>query len=201
MTDTSEAAPTAAPHRGILHSLRTGLSLGILGLILMLGMVVVAVPALAGATPFTVLTGSMEPHLPPGTLIVVKPVDTDEITMGDVITYQLESGKPAVVTHRVSAVAVGDDNERSFTTIGDNNTEPDAKAVQEVQVVGKLWYSVPLLGYVNNAVGQHRPWLVPIVVTALFSYAGVLVISAAASGLAKRRAQRQASTALRQHGG
>ncbi len=58
-------------------------------------------PRLGGATPYTVLTSSMEPEYPPGTLVVVRPVPIEEIGIGDVITYQLESGEPTVVTHRV----------------------------------------------------------------------------------------------------
>ena len=44
--------------------------------------VTVAVPRLAGATPYTVLTSSMEPGLPAGSLVVVKPVDPDELGVG-----------------------------------------------------------------------------------------------------------------------
>ena len=46
------------------------------------------------------LTSSMEPGLPPGTLVIVKPIDPVDVRIGTVITYQLESGKPTVVTHR-----------------------------------------------------------------------------------------------------
>ncbi|WP_235737294.1 S26 family signal peptidase [Nocardioides alcanivorans] len=68
--------------------------------------VAVVVPRLAGATPYTVVTGSMRPGLPPGTLAVVRPTPVEEIGIGDVITYQLESGKETVVTHRVVAVGL-----------------------------------------------------------------------------------------------
>ena len=63
----------------------------------------VLLPRMAGATPYTVLTGSMTPNLPPGTLVVVRPVDAGTIGTDSVITYQLASGEPEVVTHRVVA--------------------------------------------------------------------------------------------------
>lgn len=66
------------------------LLLGVLAILLS----TVVVPRLTGSTPFTVLTGSMQPTYPPGTLIVVKPQDAAQLQAGDAITYQIESGSP-----------------------------------------------------------------------------------------------------------
>jgi signal peptidase len=110
----------------------------------------VVVPRLAGATPYTILTGSMRPELPPGTLVVVKPERIERLAAGDVITYQLRSGEPAVVTHRIVSVSSTLGGERTLITQGDANTAPDAVAVEGVQVRGKVWYSVPYLGHVNT---------------------------------------------------
>ena len=65
----------------------------ILGVLFMITAAVL-VPRLGGATPYTILTGSMTPKMPPGTLVVVKPRPIDKIGIGDVITYQFESGSP-----------------------------------------------------------------------------------------------------------
>jgi signal peptidase I len=51
----------------------------------------VLVPRIAGATPYTILAGSMMPDIPPGTIIAVKPTPFDQIRQGDVISYQIES--------------------------------------------------------------------------------------------------------------
>ena len=53
------------------------------------------------------------------------PVDPDELGVGAVITYQMESGRPQVVTHRVVAVVNAIDGERRFLTQGDANEEAD----------------------------------------------------------------------------
>lgn len=117
----------------------------------------VVVPRVAGATPYTILTGSMRPSLPPGTLVVVKRTDVEEIAAGDVITYQLKSGQPTVVTHRVVNVGHKLDGTYSIVTKGDANNVADAKPVMPIQIKGKVWYSVPYLGYVNNALtGSQR---------------------------------------------
>lgn len=139
--------------------------------------VAVVIPRLAGATPFTVLTGSMRPDYPPGSLVVVKPVSFEDIGVGDVITYQLESGKATVVTHRVTAVAAQLDGEVVLTTQGDANNVSDPQAVRDVQVRGRLWYSVPYLGHVNNALtGAQRQVAVLVVSAALVGYAAFMFV-------------------------
>src|SRR3712207_3877594 len=105
----------------------------------------VVVPRLAGATPVTVLTGSMTPGLPPGSLVVVKPVHAGEIGTGDVITYQRRSGEATVGTHRVVSGAGEDDGRPRYRTQGDANPVPDKDWVRPVQVRGRLWDSVPYL--------------------------------------------------------
>lgn len=118
---------------------------------------VVVVPGVSGATPYTILTGSMQPTFPPGTLVVVKKVPTNELAVGTAVTYQLETGKAAVVTHRIVAVNRNTRGETLFITQGDANDAPDIKAVQPEQIRGKVWYSVPYLGRVNSMISgsQH----------------------------------------------
>lgn len=141
--------------------------------------VAVVVPRLAGATPYTVLTGSMQPTYPPGTLVVMKPVPVEEIGTGDVVTYQRQSGKSTVVTHRVVAVGTRTDGEQFFTTQGDANNTADAEPVRPVQVKGRLWYAVPYLGYVNSALtGRQRQTAVLGVSTLLVGYAAFMFVGA-----------------------
>ncbi|MBE7325787.1 signal peptidase I [Nocardioides sp. Y6] len=118
--------------------------------------VAVLIPRIAGATPYTILTSSMEPNYPPGTLVVVKPTPVEEIGVGTVITYQLESGRRATVTHRVTSVGYRADGERVFTTRGDANDSDDAEPVIPVQIRGTLWYAVPKLGWMSNALEQEQ---------------------------------------------
>ncbi|ANH37491.1 Signal peptidase I W [Nocardioides dokdonensis FR1436] len=120
-------------------------------LVAALGIVLAAVlvPRVAGATPMTVLTGSMTPAYPAGTLVVVRPLPEEEIGVGTVITFQLRSGDPTMVTHRVVGVGYDGAGERVFTTQGDSNESADAASVRGVQVRGEVWYAVPWLGRLN----------------------------------------------------
>lgn len=139
--------------------------------------VAVVVPRLGGGTPYAILTGSMRPGLPPGTLVVVRPVAPESLGIGDVITYQLSSGEPTVVTHRIVSVAIKEDGQRTFRTQGDANDVVDQEPVLPVQVRGKLWYSVPRLGYVNRYVnGERREVATLLVALGLCAYAGAMLL-------------------------
>ncbi len=149
--------------------------------------VAVLIPRIGGATPYAVLTGSMQPKYPPGTLVVVKPADPEDIGVGAVVTYQIESGKPAVVTHRVVTVA-RQDGEPVFQTRGDANNAVDPGWVRPIQLRGKLWYAVPYLGYANTAIQPgHRQWAVYATAGLLFIYATYMF----ASALRDKRPQRR----------
>ncbi|MEO9325170.1 signal peptidase I [Nocardioides sp. C4-1] len=148
----------------------------------------VLVPRLGGATPYTVLTGSMQPGMPPGTLVVAKPVDPTDIAIGTVVTYQLESGKPTVVTHRVVAVRSTMQGELEFQTQGDANSTPDPKWVRHEQVRGERWYSVPHLGRLNALLNGHeRQLLVYTVAGGLALYAGAMFAGGARDRHRRRR--------------
>jgi len=183
--------------REVLSGIGTGLSAGLLLLVLGLAVLVIGVPAAVGGMPYTILTGSMAPGLPPGTLVVVKPADPAEIRIGDVVTYQLESGHPAVVTHRVVERIIDTrSGDLLFVTKGDANDTADAVPVMPVQLKGTVWYSIPWLGWVNQAVtGELRGWLIPLVAVLLFGYALWMVIT----GLRDRRRDLRRNQRVTQH--
>lgn len=196
---TMPEAPTAERPR---ETRRAGV-LGIAGIVVawvvILGVgaalvVAVALPRLAGATPYTILTSSMRPHLPPGTLAVVRPATPDEIGVGTVITYQLRSGNPTVVTHRVVAQAFDPEGQPIFQTRGDANDSPDERWVMPVQIKGELWYSVPYLGRVNSLVPDDRRDLVGMIVAiGLGGYAVVMFVG----GARDRRRSRNTRTTVK----
>ena len=166
-----------AKEPGFWHYVGVALSVALLLAVVALGAILIVIPKIAGATPLTVLTNSMEPGLPPGTLIIVKPVDPDDIQIGDVVTYQIQSGKPGVITHRVIGIdALG--AEKRFIFQGDNNGAPDTELVRAVQIQGRLWYSVPYAGFVNSAVnGEDKSWIVYVIAGLLLSYAVWMIVS------------------------
>lgn len=139
----------------------------------------VALPTLAGGTAYTVLSPSMRPSLPPGALVVTRPVQAADVAVGDVVTYQLRSGEAAVVTHRVTALRLTADGQTLLQTKGDFNGAIDPDLVQPAQLRGRLWYAMPYLGYLNSSVAAHgRVALVGFVVVGLLGYAAWMFVSA-----------------------
>jgi signal peptidase I len=186
----SERRSARKPH-GLLYYIGVGLSAGLLAFVVLVGVLVIVVPAAAGATPMTILTQSMIPTYPPGTLVIVKPIQPAEISIGDAITYQIESGRPDVVTHRVTSIIASSTGTKTFITKGDNNAFADEKPVLPGQIKGRVWYSVPWIGYVNNLVnGDNRGWIIPVLAIGLFLYAGYLFASGIASSARKKRRKR-----------
>ena len=143
--------------------------------------VCVVIPRIGGATPYSILTSSMEPDFPPGSLVVIKPVDTKDLKVGDVVTYQLKSGDPTVVTHRVVAVTTTKQGgDLRFHTQGDANNTPDAKLVLPEQIKGKLWYSAPQLGRVTNLIDNAQRHAISVVIVGgLLAYAAYMFVSSA----------------------
>jgi len=159
-----------------------------MGLVVVVLALAVVVPKLGGATSYTILTGSMKPKMPPGTLVVVKPVKPEQVRVGDVLTYQIESGKKAVATHRVERVEITLAGKYSFIMKGDANDVSDPSPVRPEQVRGKRWYAVPYLAYPSLLVdGDVREFVVMSSVVLLFGYALFSFAGAARDHRATRR--------------
>lgn len=60
---------------------------------LILILLVVLVPRIFGLTPYIIEDKEMSPYYAQGNLIYVRPKNTNEILVGDIITYYENSGK------------------------------------------------------------------------------------------------------------
>lgn len=112
---------------------------------------------LFGFQVYGVLTGSMVPAYPVGSLIYVREVDPNDLELRDVITYS--SGK-TIVTHRIVEIVRDDNNpyQLKFRTKGDANNDPDAALVGPADIIGKVAFGIPHLGTVANYI-QNPPGL------------------------------------------
>lgn len=147
----------------------------------------VVLPQLVSGTALTILTGSMRPSMPPGTLVVIRPVAAQDIRIGDVVTYQIDSGQPTVATHRVVGTSFDGRGQRTFTTRGDANGSDDPQPVRPVQIRGEEWYHVPYVGYVNSLLsGQQRGIGRLVIAGALLSYAAWMIAGAVRERRRKR---------------
>ncbi|MFE4837297.1 signal peptidase I [Arthrobacter sp. NPDC056691] len=152
-------------------------SIVVLTVMVFAALVLIIVPRVTGSHTYTVLTNSMAPKYPPGTFLVARPAAYSELTYGDIVTFQLESGKPAVETHRIVGFGSAQTGEKTLITKGDNNDVDDPNPVREVQVQGKLLYAVPYAGFLANAVGNSdRGLWLSVGAVVLIGYGIVLIL-------------------------
>jgi signal peptidase I len=121
-------------------------------------------PRLLPYRTYEVLSGSMAPALPVGSLIVDLPSDAGSIQPRDVITFPRPDNPGEMVTHRVIARQQGPFGP-VFVTKGDANGVPDSWRVSATGTAWKLTVAVPLAGYmlglVRTPIGLLLTLLVP----------------------------------------
>ena len=108
-----------------------------------------------------VLSGSMEPTIKTGSIIMVKPVLDYQI--GDIITYQYGRKARNLTTHRI----IGQKGEE-FITKGDNNNAADIHPIKKEQISGKVLLIVPYAGYAANFAHSKFGVILLIFIPALF---------------------------------
>ena len=110
---------------------------------------VIVIPSLQGNLHFlTVLSGSMEPHIHVGDVVVSSETDPKTIQTGDIITfrYDTEYDPDKCITHRVAEVIEGEYG-LQFRTKGDANEENDIRPVKGSEVIGKVVLVLPYAGH------------------------------------------------------
>jgi signal peptidase len=111
-----------------------------------------------------VFSGSMEPELKVGGVVVTRPVEAAEIKVGDILTFYPPLSEQ-LTSHRVIEIKEG--SELSFQTKGDANEDPDPFIVPAQNVVGKICFHIPYLGYFSQAVKTRLGFLLALGIPAL----------------------------------
>lgn len=117
---------------------------------------------------FVVLSGSMEPAIKTGSVVLVYPKAQYQI--GDVITFT-ESRGGVPITHRIKDVMLERGAPR-FITKGDANEDEDLRRVTQNEIIGKVWVTVPYMGYPIEAAKKPLGFLAIIIVPALLVIIG-----------------------------
>lgn len=105
-----------------------------------------------GIRLFVVQSGSMEPAIKTGAVILVKPAE--KYVKDDIISFLISPSaeldkKATTVTHRIAEVH-DDEGRLTYTTKGDANEDTDRETVTQRQVLGKVSLILPYLGYIVN---------------------------------------------------
>jgi signal peptidase len=112
-----------------------------------------------------VISGSMEPAIRTGSIVIVRPTHTEAIQTGDVIMF-FSPDRKSLTTHRV--VGVESDSGLRFITRGDANKNADMNAVEPGQVVGTVVHTIPYIGllvqFIKTPLGFILFLLIPAVI-------------------------------------
>ena len=108
----------------------------------------VIIPMVTGALQLLiVLSGSMNPVMQTGDMVVVRTMLPEDVGVGDIIAYHDPGGaENVIVTHR----AIGIEREGAtinFKTKGDANEDVDTYTVTSDDVIGEMVFVIPFLGY------------------------------------------------------
>ncbi|AOT70185.1 signal peptidase I [Geosporobacter ferrireducens] len=114
------------------------------------------VPSVFGFKPLKVLTGSMEPVLKPGDMVVTRETEPEEIQIGDVLTYRIEGN--TLVTHRVIGI-VEENGIVKFRTKGDANNTEDQELIEGKQAIGTMAFKIPGGGMIADFAKTGRGFL------------------------------------------
>jgi len=127
-------------------------------------MVVTLFPVTGNYKIKVVLSGSMEPAIHTGSVVIIKPEANYKI--GDVITFGKDTKKDIPTTHRILDVRV-EKGVYVYETKGDANKTSDAGETAGDMVIGKVLLSIPFLGFVLNFAKQPFGFAVIVVLPAI----------------------------------
>lgn len=129
-----------------------GRLLSVIGILLMVlvaaACLSLTIPKIAGYSGYVVVSGSMEPAIPVGSMVYSKPADPATLQTGDVIVFVDESRGTTPITHRVVS---NDTASGTITTKGDANEHQDINPVTYDNVVGKVVMHIPHIGFTAAA--------------------------------------------------
>lgn len=141
----------------------------IIGVILILGIGFITVSQFSDhkiIKPYVVQSGSMEPALKLGG--VVFSVPQNSYNPGDIITFAKDGNKENLVTHRVNFKLYPDgvNSDPVYKTSGDANEEFDRWEVKQYDIVGKVVFSIPYVGYAVDFAKRPYGFLLFVIVPA-----------------------------------
>lgn len=112
-------------------------------------MIISAFPIPGNYKIMVVQSGSMEPAIKIGSVLLVKP--SSNYRIGDIITFGPFSKTQIPTTHRIHEIRVSGGTP-IYITKGDANNAPDQRELTEKDILGKVLISIPCLGYAVDLV-------------------------------------------------
>ena len=108
---------------------------------------------------FIVQSGSMEPAIKTGSLVIT--TKSAEYNNGDIISFKSKDDPKRIITHRI-----GYRDEKGILTIGDANEKFDLGRTDESQIIGKVVFTIPYIGYVANLAKNPKGFILLVIIPA-----------------------------------
>lgn len=115
----------------------------------------VSVPQAFGFEALTVMSGSMEPSVATGDVVLNRVAAPLDVRVGDVVTFRDPQDETRLITHRVRSVRVTGDL-AEFVTKGDANDTTEEWATPVDGTLGVVRYRIPRAGYL--LAWMRLPW-------------------------------------------
>src|ERR1035437_365082 len=112
----------------------------------------------------TVLSGSMEPAIHTGSVVIIKPESSYKV--GDIITFGQNTKTDIPTTHRIAEMKAVEGS-IVYKTKGDANNAEDSTETPQKDVIGKVLFSIPWLGYIVDFVKKPVGLMLVIVIPAV----------------------------------
>ena len=128
-------------------------------------------PGRMNLVPMVVLSGSMQPQINAGDVVISKSVKPKNIKVGEIITYKDRHN--SLITHRVVAI-IEKKEAPVFITKGDANNVVDQSPVYPAQIVGVKTLRIPYGGYIANFIKSKTGFSLIIILPTIFLLCGEL---------------------------
>lgn len=119
---------------------------------------------------YVVLTGSMLPEITPNDVVVTKKVEGKDLIVGDIITFIPSDSRISniLVTHRILNKYYDATTQKyTYQTKGDNNNTPDFTLAEDQNVIGKVIFKIPKIGYIQALLATRGGLIIVILIPAL----------------------------------
>jgi signal peptidase I len=124
-----------------------------------------ALPFKTFLSSYVVVSSSMEPFIPKGSLVFLK-AENGQLLITDIVGFQSPKDKKVTIIHRISDIQYHGLNE-VYLTKGDNNENTDPWALSKQHITGRYVGKIPYIGYVTNYVKTPKGFALAIGIPAL----------------------------------
>ena len=123
-------------------------------------------PSFLGIKTYVIISGSMEPNINIGDLVVAKKIK-GELQVGDIISYRKGH---SVITHRISQKTEDENGEKIYKTKGDNNNTEDSEEIRKEDIEGKVIKVIPKIGNIMIILKNKVVATIVVIILSIYIY-------------------------------